>query len=341
MGTAMRRMVLASVVSATLLAGGCASKTAGAGSGGSHGGVTTQPSPPVRAKNDCSDFAASFKSGRGAGATPAAGGLPAGAHPVSLLKCVQDNEEVPGQGRWQVVDTVRSTGPVDGFVSALRASYTKPAQPAPKGPFGCPAVGYGLQWIVLVDADGTAYQIQIPFWGVCPAPDPDVLKALAAVPTTVASTERIQQTTSAGAQSSGCVQQFAELAFVNAQANGPVAATRPFFTTPNSDKAFRACFYHLANDADKLKPAGDYVSAATLTGSRGATIYDGLMSAPVAAANSCTAPATEYAVLSDTAGGGDWSVVELDGCKLAGPDSGVDRQAPATVIQALLAAKGG
>jgi hypothetical protein len=330
-------MVLASVVLATLLVGGCASKSSGAG--GRPGGATTQPSPPVQAKNDCTDFAASVKSGHIDSAPPAVGGLPADAHPVSLLKCVQDNQDVPGQGQWLVVNTVRSTGSVEGFVSALRAGYSKPAQPTPKGPIGCPAIGYTVQWIVLADADGTAYQIQIPFWGVCPAPDPDVLKALAAVPTTVASTERIRQTTSAGAQSSGCPQQFAEMAFVSAQANAPTTA-RPFFAAPNADKAFRACFYHLANGADKVKPAGDYESSATLTGSRGAAIYDGLASAPVATAPSCAAPATEYAVLSTTAGSG-WSVVELDGCKLAAPDSGTDRQAPAPVVQALLAAKGG
>ena len=336
----MRRMILAGAVVATLLFSGCASKSAGARSGGSPGSATTQPSAPVPAKNDCSDFTASIKSGQTSSAPPAVGGLPAGAHPVSLLKCVEENQDVPGQGQWQVVDTVRSTGSVDGFVSALRAGYAKPPQPTPKGPIGCPAIGYALQWIVLVDADGTAYQIQIPFWGVCPAPDPDVLKALEAVPTTVASTERIRQTTSPGAQSSGCTQQFAEMAFVNAQSNGPTT-TRPFFAAPNAGKAFRACFYHLASDADKIKPAGDYVSSATLTGSQGATIYDGLTSAPMATANSCTAPATDYAVLSNATTGGGWSVIELDGCKLAAPDSGPDRQAPAPVIQALLAAKGG
>jgi outer membrane murein-binding lipoprotein Lpp len=339
MGATMRRMVLASVVLATLLVGGCASKSSGAGAGASPGGASTQPSPPVQAKNDCTDFAASVKSGHTDAAPPADGGLPAGAHPVSLLKCVEDNQDVPGQGQWLVVNTVRSTGSVDGFVSALRAGYSKPAQPTPKGPIACAAVGYTVEWIVLVDADGTAYQIQIPFWGVCPAPDPDVLKALAAVPTTVASTERIRQTTSPGAQSSGCTQQFAEMAFVDAQANGSTT-TRPFFAAPNADKAFRACFYHLANDADKSKPAGDYEFSATITGSQGAAIYNGLASAPVATATSCAAPATEYAVLSTTAGSG-WSVVELDGCKLAAPDSGVDRQAPAPVVQALLAAKGG
>ena len=336
----MRRTVLAGVVLATVLVGGCASRSSGPSSGpGKAVPATTQPSAPVKTKNDCTDFAASIASGRIGGSPSAVGGLPADAHPVSLLKCVQDDQNVAGQGEWIVVNTIRSTGSVDGFVSALRAGYVRPPQPTPKAPIACPAIGYTTQWIALVDADGTAYQIQIPFWGVCPAPDPDVLKALAAVQTTVVSTQRIRQTTSAGAQSSGCTQQFAEMAFVNAQSSAS-GTTRPFFSDPSSGKAFRVCFYRLAGNADKLKPAGDFQSAATITGSQAAAIYDGLMNAPIAAAKACAAPATEYAVLSGNAGAGDWSVVELDGCKLAGPDSGPDRETPAPVLQALLAAKG-
>lgn len=332
----MRRTVLAGVAVATVatvLVGGCASRSS-AGAGGS----TTQPSPPVPAKNDCSDFAAPIRAGSGMATPPAVGGLRAGAHPVSLLKCVQETQDVPGQGQWLVVNTVRSTGPVDGFVDALRAGYAKPPAPAPTEPVACAPIGYLPEWIVLIDADGAAYQIQIPYWGICPVPDPDVLKALAAVPTAVVSTERIRQTTSPGAESSGCTQQFAEMAFVNAQASG-ATTSRPFFAEPNAGKGIRACYYHLPNGADRVKPAGDYTSTATFTGSQATAIYDGLTNAPIAAAKSCAAPATEYAVLSDSAGGGDWSVVELDGCKLAASNAGSDRQAPAAVVAALAAAK--
>jgi hypothetical protein len=116
---------------------------------------------------------------------------------------VEDTRDVAGQGQWLVVDTVRSTGPVDGFVGALRAGYARPGPPEPpdpKGPVACAPIGYAPEWIVLVDGDGAAYQVQIPYWGVCPAPDPDVLKALAAVPTAVVSTDRIWPAPSAGAK---------------------------------------------------------------------------------------------------------------------------------------------
>jgi hypothetical protein len=334
----MRRTVLAGVVAATLVAGGCASKVAGPEAGSGRTGLITGSSASAETTNDCADFAASTKSGSSGSTQSAAGRLPADVHPVSLLECVMAVRDVPGQGQWQVVDTVRSTGSVDAFVSALRAAYVKPPQPSPKAPAVCPAIGYAEPWIALIDFAGKAYRIQIPFWGVCPAPDPDAMKALAAVPTTTASTERIRQTTSPGAQSSGCAQQFAEMAFVNAQLSGS-GTTKPFFSGSNPAKTLRACYYHLADSHDKVKPAGDFESAAKLTGSQGAAVYDALMNAPVAATKTCDAPATEYAVLSDETGGGSWSVVELDGCRLAAPDFGPDREAPASVVQALLAAR--
>jgi hypothetical protein len=292
----------------------------------------------VQTKNDCTDYTSSITSGDFAGSQSAPGVLPADAHPTSLLECTMATQDVPGQGQWQVVNTIRSTGSVDAFVSALRAGYVKPPQPAPKTPSVCPDIGYTQPWIALIDADGEVYRIQIPSWGVCPAPDPDVTKALAAVQTTTVSTERIRQTTSPGAQSSGCAQQFAEMAFVDTQFSGS-GTTKPFFSGPNPAKTLRACYYKLAGPYDKVKPAGEFESAATITGSQGTLIHDGLQNAPVATVKACDAPATEYAVLSDGAGGGGWSVVELDGCKLAAPDFGPDRDAPAPVIQALLTAK--
>ncbi|MBR7833775.1 hypothetical protein KDL01_10895 [Actinospica durhamensis] len=291
----------------------------------------------MQTKNDCAAYAQSVKSG-GDGAQSPAGTLPADAHPVSLLECVQAEQDVAGEGEWQVVNTVRSTGSVDGFVNALRSAYVRPPQSSPTESIACTAIGYVQQWIVLVDGDGTAYRIAIPFWGVCPAPDPAVLKALAAVKTTIASTERIRQTLSAGAQSSGCDQQFAEVAFVYAQVNSS-GTSAPFFSGTNSVKTFRVCFYKLAGAYDKIKPAGEFESAATISGGQAALVYDGLKSAPVAAGKNCAAPATEYATLFANADSGNWSVVELGGCRLAAPGSGPDRQAPSSVIQALLAAK--
>jgi hypothetical protein len=337
----------------TLVASGCASRHLDEGAA-PRSGAATDPSDslasgaqntprlvPAPTKNDCADFTASVKAGTVQGRYPMTGDLPPGAHPVSLLECVDASQDAPGQGQWRVVDTVRSTGPVDGFVNALRAAYVKPPTANPTGDHACPAIGYAQRWLALVDADGTAYQIRIPMGGVCLAPNSDVLKALDAIPTTVASTERIQQTTSPGAQSSGCPQQFAEMAFVAAQ-SGPVGTTRPFFLGTSPVKDLRACFYKIAGAADKNdpKPAGGFTSDVTLTGSQAAAVRDGLMNAPVAAdAKTCAAPATQYAVLFDDGGAGDWSVVELDGCKLAAPDAGADRQAPAAVIELLLPGK--
>ncbi|MEY9859820.1 hypothetical protein ABH935_005453 [Catenulispora sp. GAS73] len=119
---------------ATLMASGCAGTPVGPGAGTGQGVPSSGSATPVQTMNDCADFASSVKSGIYEGTQSAAGVLPADAHPISLLECVMANQDVPGQGQWQVVNTVRSTGPVDAFASALRARYVKPPQPTPKGP---------------------------------------------------------------------------------------------------------------------------------------------------------------------------------------------------------------
>jgi hypothetical protein len=165
---------------ATMTAGGCASRD-DVDSGNGHVVPAATHLPPVSAKNDCIDFAAAVRANTNQGRYPTPGDLPAQAHPASLLRCVEAPQDIPGQGQWWVVNTVRSTGSVDGFVSALRASYVKAPQPTPHGKIACPAIGYSPEWIALIDADGTAYQIRIPSWGVCGQPDTDVLKALGTV----------------------------------------------------------------------------------------------------------------------------------------------------------------
>ncbi|WP_194908606.1 hypothetical protein [Catenulispora rubra] len=346
----MRRTVLAGVgvVVSALVVSGCASRPVGSGSGPGLAVSTVSTSntfAPVTTKNDCTDYVAQIKSGY-TGPAPKIGPLPASAHPVSLLECVQDFQDVAGQGQFSVVNTVRSTGSVDAFVSALRAAYVRPPEPTPQGgSYSCAAIGYTPQWLALIDADGTVYRVEIPFWGVCSAPDRNVTTVLAtvlaAVPTKVTSTERIRQTVSPGAKASGCEQQFAEMAFVGAQLSGS-AANRPFFAGQNAGKPFRVCYYKLTDTTDKTKPAGDFETATIITGTPATTIYDGLTNAPTATnAKNCTSPATEYAVLFTNSGAGDWSVVELNGCKLAGADSGPDREVPAPVMQVLVAAKGG
>jgi hypothetical protein len=227
---------------------------------------------------------------------------------------------------------------VDAFVSALRAAYVKPPQEAVPGGHGCPAVGYIPQTVTLVDANGTAYSVGIPLWGVCPAPDPDVMKALAAVPTTVVSTDLIKQVESPGAQASGCAQQFAEVAFTATQLQSS-GSQRPFFSGYDPDKAITACFYTLDPNPDPVKPSGTFQSSATITGSQGAVVYDGLMNAPVVTSTSCKDPAIEYAVVKPVESASEWGVVELTGCKLATSDVGSLRQPSQAVLDALLAAR--
>jgi hypothetical protein len=297
---------------------------------------------PFLAKNDCTDVIAASKSSPGLGPPQGLQGgiLPPDAHPVSLLQCKYEFRTIPGKGQWAVIDTVRSTGSIDAFVSALRAAYVKPPEAPPTGDqWACPAVGYVATPVTLVDADGTAYSVGIPFWGACPAPDPDVTKALAAVPTTVVSTELIRQVESPGAQASGCAQQFAEMAFVTETHLPSSGSQRPFFSTPDPDKSITACYYTLDNNPDPGKPAGNFQSFATITGSQGALIYDGLMNAPVVTSTPCKDPAAEYAVVSPGGSRGEWSVVELSGCKLAASDTGSLRQPPQAVLDALLAAR--
>jgi hypothetical protein len=153
------------------------------------------------------------------------------------------------------------------------------------------------------------------------------------------STDLIKQVESPGAQASGCGQEFAEMAFVYATQPGLSGSQRPFFSAPDPDKAITACFYTLDPNPDPGKPAGTFQSSATITGSQGAVIYDGLINAPVVASASCKDPATEYALVSPGESVGQWGVVELTGCKLAASDSGSLRQPAQAVLDALLAAR--
>ncbi|NUP51175.1 MAG: hypothetical protein HOW97_28265 [Catenulispora sp.] len=334
----MRRTVLTAVIVAALLAGGCASKPDSKSSGAVR--PTSPPPAPVPAKNDCSELAAAAKSGGLYQPPPATGSLPADARPVSLLQCTTTVQGAPDQGQWSVVQTVRSTGSVDGFVRALRANPTKPPEKDPGKNYACPAIGYVEPWIVLVDADGKAYQIQVPRWGVCNGPDPDVLKALDAVPTKVVSTERIQQTLSPQAQAGDCVQQYAEMAFVQDQwAQATTGSPPPFFAPKDPTEPVHACYYKLEANYEKAKPAGDFDGAATIPAGQGAALHDSLANAPASTTESCDTPAAEFAVVTGNAFGKGGSVIELSGCKLATSDPGPDHQVPDSLIQALLAAK--
>jgi hypothetical protein len=281
---------------------------------------------------------ASTKAGDFGATQQPGGGLPPDSHPTALLKCDLDTEDVTGQGQWLVVKTVRSTGSVDGFVDVLRAAYVKPAQPTPKGDVACADVAYVQPWLVLADADGHAYRISVPMWGVCPAPDPDVMKALAALPMTTVTTDRIRQTTSAGAQASGCSQQYADMAFVNVTSDGN-GASGSYVPFPGPGTTLAVCYYKISGSYDRVKPAGDFDGTATITGAQAAAVHQDLLNSPLATIKTCAAPASEYAVIHDTLAGGDWSVVELGGCGLVAPSSGADRQASAPLVQALLAAK--
>ena len=343
-GTVRNFTVMLAIAASALTLGGCASRvTAHTGDGSI--AAPPMPTTPVPTTNDCAALKADMSSNEAPSAVVfgyagAPGGyLPADFHPVSMVECRTRQEEVPGQGRWAVVDTLRSTGSVDTFVSALRAAM---AGPAPTRPAVCTDDLVMVPWIALVDAKGGAFHVRIPT-DYCDKPDKAVFVALGAVALKVVATDRVVQIQSAAGETAGCEDQWADLAMMNSANPGPTAppttgAPGPFFNIAGTTKNLKVCYYRLKPGYLPEKPMGTFQSGATLSGATSAAVYDGLAASPWAKPCS-TAPISFAVVFTDEVKGVVSGVVELDGCRRASPNYGGVRQPTQSVIDALLAAR--
>ena len=322
----MRRGALTAVV-VMLAAGGCTG----------HDGGT---SGTVPARNDCSAMRASVRTDATGGysmTVPEGGPLPADFRPVSILRCDVTTTDIPGDGNWLVLTENRSTGSVNAFIAALRDAYEKP-----RGTYGvssaCAAIG--PQSVVLVDATGKAFLALVPGNGPCGEPDPVAEAAMRVVPMRVVATDRIKRLSTAAQQATSCSTQWKDEAPLFASEPAP-ETTSPQGTMPGfkGSTKLKVCYYKVDPGSSNL-PVGTVLSSTEIQGDPAGVILDGLAASPSAQKGQCTSTGTSFAVLfpEDIQTGG-FVEVELDGCKRATPSSGLLRQPPQRVVDALLAAE--
>jgi len=107
------------------------------------------------------------------GATSAA--LPVSFVPVSVERCVNSAQTIPGKGLWTTATLQRSTGDLTGLINALR----QPAVTHRPGTM-CPALAVIPPQVVLISASGQKLIPRLPTNG-CGITDSQVLMALDAL----------------------------------------------------------------------------------------------------------------------------------------------------------------
>jgi hypothetical protein len=161
------------------LAAGCGTAHTGAGSDGAPGHATVPAAPSASATPVPTVSGGHFAAGGVAcvgwptGATSAA--LPVSFVPVSVERCVNGAETVPGKGLWTTATLQRADAGLTGLINALR----QPAATHRPGTF-CPALAVIPPQIVLISATGQKLIPRLPVDG-CGITASQVLVALDAL----------------------------------------------------------------------------------------------------------------------------------------------------------------
>lgn len=166
------------------LAAGCGSAHTGAAPGGTAssaaGGHTTAPAGPSASATPVP----TVSGGKAVPGEPACVGWPSGATstalpvsfvPVSVERCVNGAQTIPGKGLWTTATLQRSDSDLTGLIKALR---TPPATHRPGSV--CPAVAVIPQEVVLIGANGQKLIPRLPANG-CGLTQSQVLVALNAL----------------------------------------------------------------------------------------------------------------------------------------------------------------
>lgn len=170
-GLAGRRAGLVAVplLVAGALAAGCASAQTGAAPGSTAnnaaGGHATAPAGPTASATPVP----TVSGGKIAPGEPACVGWPSGATstslpvsfvPVSVERCVNGTQTIPGKGLWTTATLQRSDSDLTGLINALR---TPPATHRPGTV--CPALAVVLPEVVLIGANGRKLIPRLPTTG--------------------------------------------------------------------------------------------------------------------------------------------------------------------------------
>jgi hypothetical protein len=163
---------------------GCGSTHAGAVPGGAAGtGTPGHPSAPA-APSASATPVPTVSGGRVVPGEPACAGWPAGLAsaplpvtfvPVSVERCLNGTQVIPGKGLWTTATLQRSDSGLEGLVNALR----RPTATRPPGTV-CPAIAVIAPQVVLISANGQKLIPRLPATG-CGLTQMQVLAALNAL----------------------------------------------------------------------------------------------------------------------------------------------------------------
>jgi hypothetical protein len=249
--------------------------------------------------------------------------------PVSAVVC-QSRPEKRADGGEDLVATESTTTEITALLAALRM----PDEPL-SGAI-CPADLPIVAWFALLDAQGRWVRPGVP-QDVCGKIRIEVRDAVAGLALTEVSTRTLREIVSAGANASGCAQQWADMVWVQTTQGGGEWGVfgRDAF---GDDGQIRLCLYRVPDSEQRGgKPAGDFERGSVLSAPQWATIREAMRKA--GPARDCTTPAGRFALLRRTDDQFGEIYVELDGCRRIVMFPSNDRpslaQADAALVQLL------
>jgi len=284
---------------------GCAAAPGGAGS----------PAPaPVLAGVDCLSAMPELADGGTAPTPPPAGAVPSDFVPVDVIRCTSDDVE-RDDGRWQALDVTHYGGDFTALLAALAEPDDGPVSPDQ----ACPAIGYLIPPLWLVDADGGAVLTRHPL-GSCGEPKPGVEAALAGLTVTATQTTPIRLVEPRAAIDAHCEAAWKYLP--------PSTADDGTASAVASTVSAKVCVYHAGDGFVGGVADGTFLRGRALDSAEGATGWTEAANAPLAPA--CDAVPTEFGILAAADGGSAFVWVELDGCgRVYGQDGPARTATPA------------
>lgn len=221
------------------------------------------------------------------------GGIPDDFVTAWVMRCRDEDRDVPGDGSWTVRIAERADTPAAELVELLR----EPSDPLPDGEM-CPAVAYVKPYFLLVDAGGRALVPDVPT-SSCGQPRPGVKDFLDTLDYRVVAETRVARTQSQESVDTGCADAWKDGIAIGSPSPGPAAPS-------GLTGEIRVCVYGAIDGEGTL--VGHLEAGHTAP----ATLADALDAAGPAAP--CDKPHTSFAVLTTAGGNGPWAEVELDGC---------------------------
>jgi hypothetical protein len=251
--------------------------------------------------------------------------LPKDFHAVAVVRCMTDEQAVPGDGTWQFAIAQRASGNLTSLLALLR----RPDQ-SPSPNVACAAELLLVPAFGLVGSDGTVIRPRLPVTE-CGVPLPDVLTALSDQPWKTETETKLTRIQTQLEATTGCESAYKYLPGLKYSPPPiPWSQVRHPLLAPIT----LVCVYQV--DHSNSTPAeGTFVTGTNLTAQRAPGIQQAVDSGSMSAsaAPACSVNAARFAML----GTRDEQpyLVELDGCHRLMFPNGYLAAAPAALLDLL------